>query len=268
VPTEPSPIGRHHALLTEFRRVFKAGPIEGGLLAIEGPRLIGEALRSGYRIQKILFSQGGLEHHGTKLLPQVSKHATAGVADDRSFASAMDSEHPQGVAALVEYVPASLEQAFGDGTAPALVALAAGLQDPGNLGTLLRAADAFGATGLVALTDTVSPFHAKAVRASAGSVFHYPVVAKASAAEVIAACEARGVALLAASARAGAGPAGRLDGPICLIIGQEAAGVPRELQRAATATIEIPMAREIESLNAGVAGAILLYEAARQRAGR
>jgi len=135
------------------------------------------------------------------------------------------------------------------------------LQDPGNLGTLIRTADAFGASGVVALADTVNPYNPKCVRASAGSLFHPPVAAKVSAAELIAACRARGVRVVAAAAPE------EFDwtAAACLLVGQEAAGVPRELLRAAEATVAIPMAREIDSLNAAVAGAILLHEASRQR---
>jgi len=119
---------------------------------------------------------------------------------------------------------------------------------------------------VVALADTVSPFNPKCVRASAGSVFHLPVAAKIPAADLMAACRARGVRVVAAAARADtAAESAQLDQPTCLVLGQEAAGVPRELLRAAEATVAIPMARELDSLNAGVAGAILLYEALRQR---
>ncbi|HWG37808.1 MAG TPA: RNA methyltransferase [Terriglobales bacterium] len=261
---ELTPIARHHALLTEFRRTFKAGPPP--LLALEGPRLLAEAIRSGVRLEKVLFSRTGLAQLGQKLLPQFSKHAELYVAEDAAFVAAMDAEHPQGVAALAQHAPATLDQVFGPEHVPALVLAAAGLQDPGNLGTLIRAADAFGATGVVALADTVSPFNPKCVRASAGSVFHLPVAAKIPAADLMAACRARGVRVVAAAARADtAAESAQLDQPTCLVLGQEAAGVPRELLRAAEATVAIPMARELDSLNAGVAGAILLYEALRQR---
>lgn len=233
-------------------------------MAIEGPRLIGEALRSGARIEKVLFSRQGLEQLSAKLLPQFSKHTDVAVAEDSAFAGAMDAEHPQGVAALVPWTPAKLQAAFGVRT---LLVAAAGMQNPGNLGTLVRAADAFGASGVIALTDTVSPFNPKAVRASAGSLFHLPVVAKVTAEDLIAACRARAVRLVVTAARGGAAPeAAGLQGPVCLLIGQEAAGVSRALARAADASVTIPIASGVESLNAAFAGAILLYEAARARA--
>lgn len=271
MPLEPLPIGRNHRLLTTFRLGFRSGLFSGEaaalpLLPIEGTRLIGEAIRSGCRIDSVLFSRTGLAQHGDKLLPQLSRHAEVGVADDRLFASVMEVEHPQGVAALVQFPLPALEAIFGQGTPPALVLAAAGLQDPGNLGTLIRAADAFGATGVAVLSDTVSPFNPKSVRASAGSLFHLPVVAKLPPAELIEALSRRHIPLLVAAARSGPEEALReLSGPLCLVVGQEGSGVPRELQRAADGVVSIPMAASIESLNAGVAGSILLYEVARQR---
>lgn len=266
---EPVEIGRKSAVLSEFRRALRAGLVEEagkpGLLAIEGPRLIDEAIRSGWKIEKALFSRTGLAHHGARLLPQLSRHAQVSLSDDAAFASAADAENPQGVAALARLQTATLEDAFA-GAAPLVVA-AAELQDPGNLGTLIRAADGFGASGVVVLSGTVSAYNPKTVRASAGSLFHLPVVTRVTARELMAACEAHGVRLLATAAR-GETAAREVDWrqPSCLVIGQEAGGVPRELLRAAAERVGIPMRRELESLNAGVAGAILLYEAARQRA--
>jgi TrmH family RNA methyltransferase len=265
---EPAAIGRHHRLLTEFRRAFRDGPLEGGLLAIEGQRLIAEAIRSGARLERALFSRTGFEQLSARLLPQFSKHVEIAVAEDAAFATAMESEHPQGVAALVRYAPAGLEAVFGPagGTGAPLVLAAAGLQDPGNLGTLIRAADAFGASGVAVLADSASPFNAKAVRASAGSLFHLPVAARVPAMAFITACRQHGLRLLAADARGQVEPAAAaLAGPVGILIGQEASGIPRELLRAADATVAIAFARPVESLNAAVAGAILLYEAAKQR---
>lgn len=262
-------LGKHHPLLGEFRKGFRSGllPQEAGpaLLAIEGPRLIAEALRSGLTLSQVVFTRSGLEQHGPKLMPQFSKRTEVRMADEAAFAAAMDSEHPQGVAALVQFTPARLAQMFEP--APALVLAAAGLQDPGNLGTLLRAAEAFGASGVVTLNDTVSPFRAKAVRASAGSVFRLPVAVGIAPGDLQAACRERGVRLLATAAHGSAWneAAGHLGEPCCLLIGQEGSGLPRELLRGADATLAIPVVRAVESLNAGMAGTILLYEASRQR---
>lgn len=263
------------ALLKRFRQAFRGeGEAVGAerLIPLEGARLIGEALRSGARIESVLFSRSGEARLGAKLRPQFSKHTEIAVADDGGFRAAMDVEHPQGVAALARLRPATLDELFAApraGAEPrALLLVAAALQDPGNLGTLIRAADAFGATGVAALAESVSPFNPKAIRASAGSLFHLPVAAAVAPAALAAACRRHEVQLAACVARGKTPlPAAELRAPVCLVIGQEAAGVPRELQRAAAITVAIPMAAEVESLNAGVAGAIMLYEAMRQRSG-
>ena len=255
-------------LLKRFRQAFRGEAEEGGerLIPLEGVRLIAEALRSGARIEAALFSETGVARHGAKLRPQFSKHAEIAVTGDEAFRAAMDVEHPQGVAALARWRAAELETMMApEGGTPALV-VAAALQDPGNLGTLVRAADAFGATGVAALSESVGPFHPKAIRASAGSLFHLPVAEKIEPAALVEACRRHGVTILAGASRGKTElPRADLRGPVCLVIGQEAGGVPRALQRAAAGTVAIPMRRETESLNAGVAGAIILYEALRQR---
>lgn len=261
-------MGQRHPLLAEFRRTFKSADAAARgsavLMPAEGPRLIGEAIRSGLRVEKVLFSNTGLERLGAKLMPQFSKNTVVAVADDAAFATCMDVEHPQGVAALVRLALAELDALAAP--PPALVVAAAGLQDPGNLGTLIRAAEAFGATGVATLEQTVSPLNPKAVRASAGSLFRVPVAIRVGTSELVAFCKQHGLALVASAASAGREvPDTDLSGPTCLVIGQESGGVPRELQRAANATISIAMKAPVDSLNAGVAAAILLYEGARQR---
>lgn len=255
------------ALLKRFRQAFRGEAGEGGerLIPLEGARLIDEALRSGARLEAVVFSETGAARFAAKLRPQLSKHAEVAVAADAAFRAAMDVETPQGVAALARWPAASLAEMLADTSQPPLL-VAAALQDPGNLGTLIRAADAFGATGVLSLAESVGPFHPKAIRASAGSLFHLPVAEKIAEAALIEACRRRDVAIVAAGARGKTPlPAADLRRPLCLVIGQEAGGVPRALQRAAAATLAIPMRRQTESLNAGVAGAIILYEAMRQR---
>lgn len=238
------------------------------LLPLEGPRLIGEALRAGARIEAVLFSPAGEAKFGARLRPQLSKHCRIETIGERDFRAAMDAEHPQGVAALARWRGRMAADLFPPSPAGSpLVLLAAGLQDPGNLGTLIRAADAFGGTGVAVLAGTVSPFNPKALRAAAGSHFHLPIAAEVAAEEWIALCRQHGVRLAATSAHGKMALAeADLRQPVCMILGQEASGVPRALQRAAAMTLSIPMARAVDSLNAGVAGAIVLYEAQRQRA--
>jgi TrmH family RNA methyltransferase len=146
--------------------------------------------------------------------------------------------------------------------------VAAALQDPGNLGTLVRSAEAFGATGVIVLPGTVSIWNSKALRASSGSAFRIPVVF-AQSGDVTRALRQRGIQILAAVAAEGT-PCDqvRLTEPTAVLIGNEGSGLPEELVREADALIRIPTPGPVESLNAGIAASILLYEAARQRAGK
>jgi TrmH family RNA methyltransferase len=168
---------------------------------------------------------------------------------------------------LVEPPEWTWRQILGAGSHGAeLVVVLAGIQDPGNLGTILRSAEAFGATGVVSLPGTVSAWNQKAVRASAGSVFRVPLLA-ASERECLEGLHEAGVKILSTSVRA-AQPAERVDmtGPVALIIGNEGNGVASDLAAKADAGITIPCPGPVESLNAAVAASVLLYEAARQRA--
>ncbi len=142
----------------------------------------------------------------------------------------------------------------------------AGLQDPGNLGTILRSAEAFGATGVVSLPGTVSAWNPKAVRASAGSVFRVPLLA-AGEKECLQRLREAGVKIFSTTARA-ARPADLADmaGPAALLIGNEGSGVPERIASQADGAITISCPGPVESLNAAVAAGVLLYEASRQRA--
>ena len=144
-----------------------------------------------------------------------------------------------------------------------------GLQDPGNLGTILRSAEAFGSAGVVVGEGTVSPFNAKVIRASAGSIFRLPVVVARAASELERVCERLrrdGVRLFATSSHKGT-PIDQalLTGKQAVLIGNEGSGLPRGLMSQADELIAIPHATQVESLNAGVAASIVLYEAGRQR---
>src|SRR6202011_834974 len=145
----------------------------------------------------------------------------------------------------------------------------AGLQDPGNLGTILRSAEAFGSAGVVTGEGTVSPFNSKVIRASAGSAFRLPLVVAKSAGgleEVFSRLKVHGVRLIATSSHKGTPlDQANLTGPVAVFVGNEGSGVPRDLISRMDETVAIPHTPQVESLNAGVAGSIVLYEAARQR---
>ena len=143
--------------------------------------------------------------------------------------------------------------------------MAAGLQDPGNVGTILRSAEAFGAAGAFFTEGTVSPYNPKVLRGSAGSIFRLPVVQIASA-ELIPLLRRHGARMMATSSHKGIPlPEVTWTLPLAIFVGNEGAGLSRELLHQMDETIVIPQSAEVESLNAGVAASIVLYEAARQR---
>src|SRR5215831_11443705 len=220
---------RQNALVKDLRRSFsQAEPTDRGAVAIEGLRIIEEAIRSGLRFQAVFFSEAG-RAHAARLLPQISSHAEALLLPDDVFSSAVDTETPQGVAALVKLKPAKLEDLIEQVSDDLLLVAVAGIQDPGNLGTIIRSAEAFGARGLLLGEKTVSYANPKAVRASAGSVFREPLV-RVKLEEAIALLKPRGVRMAASSSHKGR-PLDQVDltGPLAVIIGNEGAGVPPEI---------------------------------------
>jgi TrmH family RNA methyltransferase len=254
---------RQNARVKELRRSFsESAPNARGEVAIEGMHLVEEAIRAGLRLGTVFFSEGARDRVH-KLMPQLSLHTETLLISDELFASAVPSDTPQGVAALVKVNTFKLDEAFLP--APALVVICAGLQDPGNLGTVARSAEAFGATGLLLGERTVSPWNWKAVRASAGSMFRVPTV-KVELASALRDVKARGVRVLATSSHKGT-PISQSDlrGPVALIVGNEGAGLAKDVFAQADEVIAIPQSARVESLNAGIAASVILYEAARQR---
>ena len=257
--------GRHNPLVKELRRAFATGePTLDGYCAVEGIRILEEALRSSLRFHAVFFSHSG-KNKAERLLPQIAAHVETLLLPDKLFASVVPSETPQGVAALVRVKGFTLEDVLARvNNGPLLVI--AGLQDPGNLGTILRSAEAFGAGGVVLGEGTVHYLNPKVVRASAGSAFRLPI-AKSKLSEAIKALKAAGIRRFATSSHKGT-PLKNADlaGPLAVFVGSEGAGIPRDLVRDMDEFVAIPHSPQVESLNAGVAASIVLYELARQRA--
>ena len=260
--------GRHNALVKELRQAFAhAEPTESGECAIEGIRIVEEAIRSGLKFRAVFFRESAA-NVAEKLLPQIGSHVETLVVPDSIFDGAVPSESPQGIAALVRLREFSLSDTLERlQLGPVMVVV--GLQDPGNLGTILRSAEAFGCAGVVLGEGTVSPFNSKVIRASAGSIFRLPVVlskADGGVESLIAKLRSQSVRLIATSSHKGT-PLDQalLTDPSAIFVGSEGSGLPRNLMAQVDELVAIPHAPQVESLNAGVAGSIVLYEAARQR---
>jgi TrmH family RNA methyltransferase len=258
---------KQNARLKELRRAFmQPGRNERGLAGIEGPNLVMEATRAGLHIACVFLAQGS-----ERLLEALSLPERVEVlAMPRELLdSALATETPQPLAALVEPPDWTWAHVLGGRKDDsAMIVVLAGLQDPGNLGTILRSAEAFGATGVVCLPGTVNAWNSKAVRASAGSLFRVPLL-YADESDAMTMLREEGVRVLTTTAQ-GAQPVDLADmaKPIALLIGNEGNGVPPDLAMKADGAVTIPCPGPVESLNAAVAASVLLYEAARQRAAK
>lgn len=255
---------RQNALVKQLRSAFSTAELtDSGACAIEGVRIVEEAIRSGLRFEALFVAESA-QSRAERLLPQIGAQVDTILLPDSVFDSAVPSDSPQGVAGLVRVKRYSLQDVLRNPKDAMLVATA-GIQDPGNLGTIIRSAEAFGATGILIGEKTVSPYNSKVVRGSAGSIFRLPVV-DVKLAEATAQSQTPGVRWLATSSHKGK-PIGEADltGSVGFLIGSEGAGVPRELVGRMDGLIVIPHEPRVESLNAGIAASIILYEAARQR---
>ncbi len=253
---------RQNARLKDLRqRLLRPSYAADGLIAIEGKHLLLEAARSGLRIDTLFLCEDRLPGMDW---PGIGDPLTLIVAAD-AFDHACATESPQGVAALVEAPRLSLGSLLRMEN-QRLVVLS-GLQDPGNVGTIVRTAEAFGATGVLLTPGSANPWSQKALRASAGSIFRLPVVLLEDT-SLLRELQAARIPLYACAANGGDSIVdANLRGRFGFVIGNEGAGIPDEVLSLCAGTIHIPCPGPVESLNAGVAAAILLYEASRQRAG-
>jgi TrmH family RNA methyltransferase len=266
---------RDNRWLRDFRAALRRGaPTDEGFLGVEGARLVEEALGSGLEIAAVLTSTSG-EPHLERLLRHVPPGARLVRCSDKLFESVADTKTPQGIAALVRRPEWRFEDIIGG---LPLVVVLAGVQDPGNVGTVIRSAEAMGASGVATCRagelGTANPWQPKALRASAGSALRLPIVAGPSAPVLLVQLRAAGLRLFAATLAGGIAPwEADLRQPASLVIGNEGAGLPAEIERSADQLVRIPIepaqasGARVDSLNASVAAAVLLYEAARQRAG-
>ncbi len=256
---------KQNARLKQLRGALAQPGREAGAPAgIEGPTLLAEALRAGLRIPAVFVAQGA-----EKLLEEFKLKAEVEVlvTPKALLDAALTTETPQPVAALVEPPDWTWAHVLGGAkSVPPLLLVLCGLQDPGNLGTILRSAEAFGATGVVSLPGTVGAWNPKAVRASAGSVFRVPLLA-VSKDECLTELREAGVRVVTTTAATTAkfAEAEDLSHAVALLIGNEGSGVPADLAAKAEGAITIPCPGPVESLNAAVAASVLLYEASRQR---
>jgi TrmH family RNA methyltransferase len=199
---------------------------------------------------------------------QSLRAAPVHVVSGEVMASLAQTVTPQGVLGVCGFVDVPLADLAGGG--PRLVVVLTHVRDPGNAGTVLRTADAAGADGVVFTSASVDPYNGKCVRASAGSLFHLPVVTGVSPAETARALRAAGLRLLAADGRGRRSldelvQGGELAGPTAWLFGNEAWGLPEDLLALADEAVAVPIYGRAESLNLAAAAAVCLYGSAREQ---
>ncbi len=265
-PEEEIVTSRANPLFKRLLALKKRGVApEGDLCLLEGPKLLDEALAAGARIVDVAVAAGAEERPATaKSLDALRKRGVpVRRLTKRLLASVSDAETTQGVLALA--VRPELDEArLFDGTP--LIVVAVGIQDPGNLGGLLRTAEAAGASGAYLCEGCADPFSWKALRGSMGSAFRLPLVRGLAVGVVLDRLGDRAVPALATTVDAETRyDRADLRSAVALVFGSEGAGLPQQVARRTHARLRVPIARPVESLNVGVAAGLLLFEAARQR---
>ncbi len=261
-----------HQLIKDVRRLSgrrtARGPTDRFL--VEGPGLIAEAISAGVVIDHVVVPDDPGGHGAAESIVRRLEAVGRGVdmvsVEPGVFQGLAAVEHPQPALAVARLVVISLDEVIaGAALARGAVVVLAGLADPGNVGTLVRSAEAAGAHAVVATSGTADIWSPKVVRSAAGSIFRVPVVAGVDVDDLIARCGATRLAIVALDHR-GDAPLDQTDltVPMAIVVGSEAHGVPEALRHAAHVVVSIPMVGAVESLNAGVAGSLVLFERARQ----
>ena len=268
---EPTPLSASNPRIASLRRLSgrRKARLEAGRFVIEGPVPIAELLAAGADLDELYvdLDQWAQVDDRSPLRSVVRDADAAGVPvwglTSSVFASVSDTSSPQGALAMAIRSVAPVS-ALADLDGPVLVLV--DISDPGNAGTLVRAAEAAGCAGVVFAGSSTDPFGPKAVRAAAGSIVRLPVSEGAEVSTVLDELRSAGRTLVATVVNGGAAPeATDLSVPVAILIGSEAHGLSSEIIAACSATITIPMQSAVESINAAVAGAVVLFEAARQR---
>lgn len=237
-----------------------------GRFLAEGPQAVREALDRPGLVVELFGTPAALDRHRDLAARAATADVPVSEVTDEALTVLTETVAPQGLVAVCRHLDVPLDRALAAG--PRLMAVLAGIRDPGNAGTVLRTADAAGAGAVVFAGDTVDPYNGKCVRASAGSLFHLDVVRAADPRQVVDTLRAAGLRVFATTGYGDSdlddlADAGRLATPTAWLFGAEAHGLPEELTAAADARVRVPLHGRAESLNLAAAAAVCLYASAR-----
>ena len=272
---------RQNAIVKRFRELARTsragargdhGPADGHAsdVLLDGEHLVHEAIACDIPVEIAAFSDKQLANVLSplaRLAKDVKKRGGRVLTvSDQVLAAMSPVQHPSGVVAIARARAADVRVVMSAVADLPLVLVLAGIQDPGNVGAIVRAAAAFGASGVVAIESSANPFGWKALRGAMGGTFRIPIASRGTLADVTAAAQHHAVRLVAAAPRGGTVlPKVNLRVPTAIVLGSEGAGLPPATMSAVQESVTIPMREPIESLNVAVAAALILYEATRQR---
>lgn len=257
-----------NARLAAARRLTsRKGRGGAGRFLAEGPQAVREALRLPDVVVEVFATGIGLRRNAELVGTAQALGLPVDEVSDKAAAALTETVTPQGIVAVCRTVDVSLTEALA--ARPPVVVGLVDANDPGNAGTILRTADAAGAGAVVFAGESVDPYNGKTVRASAGSLFHLPVVASHPPLDLIAAATSAGYQVLATTGQGGTLlDDADLSRPTLWLFGNEAGGLPKPVIAAADHAICVPIYGQAESLNLSAAAAVCLYAGARQRAGK
>jgi TrmH family RNA methyltransferase len=260
----------NNAVVKTFRSLARHRHRDGEPL-LEGEHLVAEALRARVRVTTAalasrVLARGGNQQSQVRALADrlVAQGARVVAVGENVMAAMSPVQTPSGIVAIAEYTPPALDQVL-DSERP-LIVLLAGVQDPGNLGAVVRTAEAAGATGLIACAPSADPYGWKALRGGMGSTFRLPVPERVPFPDALVAVRRRQIPIVAAVPRHGISMYDfDFTKPVVVVLGAEGPGLGEDLLEQVDHRVTIPMKRPVESLNVAVSAALILYEASRQR---
>jgi TrmH family RNA methyltransferase len=257
---------RQNPVVTRFRDLAR-GRGQHGRVLLDGAHLIEEALAEEVPLDIVILAEDVVDElQAAGLLDRLVRSGVEIVrVPDAVMAAVSPVKQPSGIVAIAHATSASLDAALA--AAPQLIPVLAGVQDAGNVGAIIRAADGCGATGVVAAEGSADPFGWKALRGAMGSTLRLPIAVRQPLDAAIDALRQHRVTIAATVPRRGTPlPACDLRGPVAILLGGEGAGLSEAIMSAADVRITIPMRAPVESFNVAITAALILYEAARQRA--
>ena len=257
---------RSNPLVARFRDAARTRGASGTLL-LDGEHLVEEALASSVALDVVALADDIVDTN-PQLVDRLERTGVDVVGVTSQVMAAMSPvKQPTGLVALARATAASLDEVLAD--APQLVVVLQGVQDAGNVGAIVRAADGCGATGLIATESTADPFGWKALRGAMGSTFRIPIATRQPTAATLARLRVHGVSIVATVPRDGTPlPGFSFTGPVAIVLGGEGPGLLPDAVAQADERLSIPMRQPVESFNVAITAALILYEAAKQRHGQ